>query len=159
MEKIDGEGSDQIVNSQKCSVARHWMITHYDDRIIPLRFFSDREVPRNVASLDPTEDSKQVGHLRQCEACNDWVQTVCEPELIDRQRRLSQYCCSLLFGAVEEPGSDSLPIRLRYHALDRLDRGPSWELGVGEHSFGRRSIFINYCPYCGELIQSPDGPS
>jgi len=160
MAKIDGDTSDQSSTSQDCRVARHWMTTYYDGLIIPLRFFSDQEVPRrSVASFDPAEDSKQVGHLRQCEACDDWLQSVCEPEWIDRQRRLSRYCCARLFGAVEEPKSDNLPIRLRHYAPERWEGGSAWELGVGEHTFGRRSLIINYCPFCGKLIKTPDGPS
>ena len=159
MTKTERDSTGRDSTDQRCRVAREWITTHYDDRIIPLRVFSDHEVPRkNVSSFDPDEDARQVGHIRQCEACEDWLPTVCEPKWIDRQRRLSQYCCPSLFAAVEEPKPDRLPVKLRYYAPERWEGSYAWELGVGQHTFGRRSLIINYCPFCGELIRTPDGP-
>lgn len=160
MKKIDGDTSAQGSTSQECGIARRWMTDYYDELMVPLRFFSDEEVPKKTtASFDPAEDSKQVSHLRHCDSCNDWLQTICEPEWIDRQRRLSQYCCAQLFGALEEPKPDDLPIRLRHYAPEQWEGCSAWELGVGDHSFGRRSLIIGYCPFCGKRIKTADETS
>lgn len=122
------------------SIARDWFTTQYKDKaIVALRYFYDKEVPRtNNDSFDPAIDAEVVKHVRSCESCENWIYDYAGEVLIQRQRKLSQYCCPQMFGAVEEPKS------IRIQISHARDSELQW--------FVNSQTIINYCPWCGKKL-------
>ena len=126
----------------KCSIAQDWMVAHYKDKaIVALRYFYDKEVPRMANdSFDSKIDKEVLDHLRSCESCKNWVSMYSGVQLMERQRKLSQYCCPQMFGASEEP--KKIRIQISYTP----DSGMRW--------FVNGQTMINYCPWCGAQLPS-----
>ncbi|WP_295802205.1 hypothetical protein [uncultured Microbulbifer sp.] len=116
------------------------METQYKDKaIVALRYFSDFEVPRIANNtFDPEVDGEAVKHLRTCDSCREWIHEYAGPSLMERQSKLSQYCCPQMFGAVEEPKN------LRLQLSMARDSGLQW--------FLNGQTVINYCPWCGKKL-------
>lgn len=150
---------DSNEQAPTCASAREWASTHYDQEIIPLRYYSDQEVPRkDNPAYDPARDKIQIAHLRNCNKCSVWLGTVCDPEWIDRQRRLSRYCCPQLFGAVEEPERGQMRIELHYYSPRHYEGAHNWLLKPVGDMQRLGSLLINYCPFCGRSIRVPGEP-
>jgi len=84
----------------------------------------------------------KVRHLLKCKSCKRWLETMSPQETLLRQKRLSKYCCSGLYCAVEEPATNNgEPVAFI------LFRGedPMWV-------FGQKSTPISYCPWCGHRL-------
>ena len=76
-------------------------------------------------------------------------------EILKRQERLVQYCCSQLFGIVEEDHRDRLAVKLEYFSPPHYEGAHNWRLTLRDHPEVRESLLINYCPFCGSQIQTP----
>ena len=143
---IDTSNADGSTPRADCLAAREWMATYYDSAIIPLRVFSDTEVPvRGRPVFGSTEDMECVAHVRQCGDCRDWMHTVADEKWVVRQGRLARYCCAQMFGAVEEPKSSSHKIEW-LHAV-HPDYGPFW-------SIDGKATHLAFCPWCGHRMPS-----
>jgi len=115
--------------------------------------FTGRRVADGFSS---EEDAERISHAINCKQCSSWISEVVGEKVLRRQSRLAQYCCSQLFGAIEEPKRSSLPIKLSYDAPERLEGAHRWILSLADDKIGRQTLFINYCPFCGELIETPE---
>ena len=124
----------------KCSIVRDWMVAHYKDKaIVALRYFCDKEVPRMANdSFDSKIDNEVLDHLRSCESCKSWISKYSGVQLIERQRKLSLYCCPQMFSAAEEPK------KIRIQISHTPDSGMRWFMN------GER--IISYCPWCGARL-------
>ena len=120
------------------------MARYYDVVIMPLRYYTDKEVPRrNAPGFDSTEDALWVSHVRGCPSCVGWVRDTAGERMMERQCRLAQYCCPQMFGAVETPKT-VCRVQLGY---DYKAEGHRWYLNT--------ETSINYCPWCGSRL--PNG--
>jgi hypothetical protein len=139
--------SDTNANQQTpgCLAARDWMARYYDDVILPLRYYSDKEVPRRgVPGFDSAEDARCVSHVRGCAECFGWMRDVAGERVMERQHRLAQYCCGQMFSAVEKPKTSC-----------RLQLGYDYK-AEAQRRYLNAGVTINYCPWCGSLL--PNGP-
>jgi len=80
---------------------------------------------------------------------------VVDEKLLKRQYRLSQYCCSLLFGAVEEPAKYGPRIGLEYYSPPHYEGAHNWKLSVLDNPEDPNHLLINFCPFCGQSISIP----
>jgi hypothetical protein len=139
------KATDVSEPTSQCLAARDWMVRYYDDVILPLRYHTDKEVPRrNAPGFDSTEDALWVSHVRGCDSCVRWVREVAGERMMERQRRLVQYCCPQMFSAVETPKT-FCRVQLGY---DYKAEAQQWYLNTERT--------INYCPWCGTRL--PNGP-
>lgn len=109
--------------------------------MIALCYYSD-EPP--VSDRDLDADQKARRHIKTCPKCRMWIHFAIPEAVMQRQYRLSRYCCAGMFVAVEEPsGKDKIDFEL-FRGED-----PCWRIN------GKRS-FISFCPWCGKKL--PDKP-
>ena len=147
----------------KCKKARDWLATHYGDPYsIGQRLAVDApnkySSRRHAGGYSSAQDAVHISHAIECNQCSAWISAVVGDKVLDRQRRLAQYCCPQLFGAVEEPKPKALPIKLRYYAPERWEGSFAWVLSLTDDKFERHTLVVNYCPFCGELIKTPERP-
>lgn len=136
----DADGKEPL---SICRGNREWLIQYYKiPQMIVLRYFSD-DLP--VQDTKRTEEQKASKHLRECPRCRAWVNSIASEPVYRRQKRLSQYCCSGMFSAVEEPERAGVLISFT------MFRGedPCWQVN-GKNSF------LSYCPWCGKKL--PEKP-
>jgi hypothetical protein len=137
----DADGKDPL---PICQRNRAWLTERYKDpEIITLRYFSD-EVP--VANNVKHDEGKVVKHIRECPKCREWFHFITPTNILQRQHRLSKYCCAGMFCAVEESTSRSTPC---FSFTMFRGEDPCWMIeGI--------SAFASYCPWCGKKL--PNGP-
>ncbi len=143
---------------QACTNARKWLQEHYPDPvIIAIQYYADAQQRRSVGNgFDRALDATHWTHLQNCSACKQWITAVAGTRDMHRQRRLSQYCCAGLFAAVEETGRGGLSIGLTRHSPANYEGAHNWRLTVaGDET---RTLLINYCPFCGQLIKTAPVP-
>jgi hypothetical protein len=122
---------------------REWLIGRYKlDSMIALKYYSE-DIP--VSENDTLTDEKSIGHVRKCPKCREWIHHVIPTSVMQRQHRLTRYCCAGMFVAVEE--SKKKENRIDFEMFRGED--PCWRID------GVRS-FISYCPWCGKKL--PDKP-
>ena len=143
----DADGSAPLAI---CRGHREWLVDRFKiEASIALRYFSD-DLP--VSEGDRGTDENAARHIRKCPKCREWIHSIIPENVLQRQRRLTKYCCAGMFVAVEE--SDEIA---KNRIAFELFRGevPCWMID-GKHSFA------SYCPWCGSqlpnqpFIQSPD---
>lgn len=133
----DANGSEAL---PICRAQREWLVTRYrDEPMIALKFYSD-DLP--VAEGDRATDEKAINHVRKCPKCREWLHRVVPVDILRRQRRLTRYCCSGMFVAIEEAES-SHNNKITFELFRGED--PCWMID------GRRS-FISFCPWCGRNL-------
>ena len=139
-----------------CKEAQTWLDRHYSiGHSIALRYFSTECTGRiNKHDFDSTTDMALLAHVKECSNCYAWIVARVGPALLERQKRLTQYCCAILFGAVEEPEGDNLKISLTPNP--QRDGGHNWRLSLVSDSGDTNSLIINYCPFCGKLVKTAD---
>ncbi len=137
----DADGSDPL---PICRGNREWLIRYYKvPEMIVLRYFKD-DTPVDDSKV--SEESKAIGHLRQCPKCKPWVSTIVPPAMFTRQSRQSKYCCSGMFCAVEEPGERGSPA-ISFIMFRGED--PCWQVDG-------KNAFLRFCPWCGKKL--PEKP-
>lgn len=138
---VEEDGSEPLPS---CRGPRAWLVDQYKlGPMVALRFFSD-DFP--ISENDRASNQGAVEHVRQCPACQAWIQRVIPKEMLRRQSRLARYCCAGMFVAVEE-------------ANPRTENKITFEVFRGEDPcwmIDGRSSFISYCPWCGKKL--PDHP-
>jgi hypothetical protein len=126
-----------------CRSNRSWLVDRYKiDAMIALRYYSD-EMP--LSERDASSDNKATEHIRKCPKCREWINSVIPKPILQRQHRLTKYCCAGMFVAIEESQKGKNKITFQ------LFRGedPCWMIdGVNS--------FITFCPWCGKKL--PDKP-
>jgi hypothetical protein len=121
-----------------CRANREWVVSRYRDfSMIALWFFRD-DLP--IAEADRATDQKAMRHLRSCPKCRNWLHFVVPEDVLQRQYRLTRYCCAGMFVALEE--SDA-PNRVSFELFRGED--PCWMID------GYRS-FASFCPWCGSKL-------
>jgi len=85
---------------------------------------------------------EDVRHVQNCESCRAWVSGKIPPKEIDRMKRLKQYCCPVMYGAVEQEGYDEISLRLVNFQGD-----PVWAISNFDTVGG--NLLVSYCPWCG----------
>ena len=142
----DLSNPDDSPVAEACADARRWLVRHYGDpHILALRFFGSVHNSGRIAHDDFTEeeDLDRVAHAKGCASCETWVWAVVGLKVMHRQRRLAEYCCSLMFAAVEEPRRGY--VRVQFGKRFHPESGPSW-------SIEESTIAIAYCPWCGQQL-------
>jgi len=137
----DADGKDPL---PICRGNRAWLTDYYNrPEMIALRFFSD-EVP--ISNKVKDDEQKVVKHIRQCPKCRGWFHAIVPANILQRQRRLSNYCCAGMFTAVEESANIATP---RFSFTMFRGEDPCWMIN-GDYAFAC------YCPWCGKKL--PDRP-
>ena len=159
----DPTNRDGSAPSSKCKKAREWLATHYGNPYsIGHRLAVDAPnkyaTRRGSDGYSFAEDAMHISHAIECDQCSDWISAVVSERILRRQRRLAQYCCPQLFGAIEEPNRSTLHIKLRYEAPEQLEGCYRWVLSLADDRIERSTLLVNYCPFCGELIKTPERP-
>lgn len=127
-----------------CRGNRAWLTAYYKfPEMIALRFFSD-EVP--VENKIKGDEQKAVKHIRECPKCREWFHSIVPTNVLQRQQRLSKYCCPGMFTAVEEPTTRTTP---RFSFTMFRGEDPCWMIDG-------MNAFACYCPWCGKKL--PDKP-
>jgi hypothetical protein len=90
-----------------------------------------------------------LSHLQDCEACQQWADTIYPERLAQRkriaahQKRLAKYCCGQMM-----------------HAMNEADAGVKVEFAYFRDEICWRInndwTFAQYCPWCGKAL--PDKP-
>lgn len=144
--------------SIKCKQAQDWMQKHYEPPpLMALRFHGDASSGRlSRDDFDQSVDDDLLSHAKECDECKRWVTSVCGEDLMRRQRRLTEYCCPQLFGAIEEPRRDHLRIELEYYSPPNYEGAHNWRLTMPDSTNKRAFLLINYCPFCGKPIRIAD---
>lgn len=88
-------------------------------------------------------------HVQNCEECFSWLKNKVPINELNRHERLLQYCCPVMFGAVEEPQVNQLKISLR-----DFQGYPTWV--VKNFNVIGGNLLIGYCPWCG--VKMPQKP-
>ena len=138
MNLADADGSDPL---PICRSNREWLVDRYKSiESIALRYFSD-DLP--IKEGDRATDEKSLQHVRRCPRCRDWIHAIVPADVLERQSRLTKYCCAGMFVAVEEPQ------RSTNHLSFEMFRGedPCWKID-GQYTFA------SYCPWCGKRLPS-----
>ena len=137
----DADGKDPL---PICLGNRAWLTDYYmSPEMIALRFFSE-EVPVNNKIKE--DEQKVVNHIRQCPKCREWFHSIVPTNVLQRQHRLSKYCCAGMFTAVEESTIRATP---RFSFTMFRGEDPCWMIdGI--------NAFASYCPWCGKRL--PDKP-
>lgn len=150
--------ADQRSSSSRCRQTRDWLQTYYGPpHIMAARFYgSSSSGLLNAGDFDPATDERLLSHARACKDCEKWVTSACGEDIMRRQRRLTKYCCPLLFGAVEEPRQGRMRIRLEYCAPPNCEGSHYWKLTMADGASERGHLLINYCPFCGNPIRVAD---
>lgn len=159
----DPTSRDGSEPGSKCKKAREWLATHYGNpysighrlAVDAPRKYSSR---RHADGYSDEKDAAHISHAIGCDQCSDWISAVVGEKIIRRQRRLAHYCCPQLFGAIEEPKRSTLHIKLRYEAPERFEGASKWILSLANDKIERSTLFVNYCPFCGQLINTPERP-
>ncbi|NKC00307.1 MAG: hypothetical protein GKR90_17725 [Pseudomonadales bacterium] len=142
-----------------CNQAQDWLDHHYSfGHAIALRYFSMECTGRiNRDDFDPKTDTDLLAHVKECSECYAWIVENVGLELLERQKRLTEYCCPVLFGAVEEPKGGNLQLKLTPYP--QRDGGHNWSLSLDSGSGEESTLIVNFCPFCGNLIQTADHSS
>lgn len=123
-----------------CRGHREWMVDRFKiEASIALRYFSD-DLP--VSEDDRATDESAARHIRKCPKCREWIHHIVPESVLQRQRRLTQYCCAGMFVAVEEADADTKN-RIAFEFFRGED--PCWMID-GKYSFA------SYCPWCGSKL-------
>lgn len=163
LDMSDPSNRDGSELSAECRKARVWLATHYGNPYsighrlavaAPTKYSSRRKAD----GYGVEEDASRIAHAVECEQCSTWTSAVVGEKVLSRQRQLAQYCCPQLFGAIEEHNRTSLQIKLRYEAPEQLEGSHRWVLSLADDRIERSTLLVNYCPFCGELIKTPDMP-
>jgi len=86
-----------------------------------------------------------IDHLRSCNVCLVWFRHIIPEEIVERNEKMTFYCCGAMFCAVEESELHSLPrFSFETYRDDEL-----WRID-------RKLACPRYCPWCGNRL--PDRP-
>jgi hypothetical protein len=142
--KLDPDGTEP---PEVCRSSREWLVNFYEEPAgLALRYSTD-----NMAFFSPLkpprwreeEDATSVAHLRSCPQCIAWLKHVVPAKILRRQQRLSRYCCSKMFCAVEEYRERNLP---QVSFIMFRGEDPSWVIDRKSGSF------MLFCPWCGQRL-------
>ena len=131
---FDGASPNEVCMYSRVTVCR----LHKDEMMIALRFYSDNYTSR----AQREDDTRSIDHIRGCRKCEQWMKRVIPEDVLRRQKRMTQYCCSHMFCAVEEYQIHSLP-RFRFGIFRMED--PCWYIDD-------KLAFAQFCPWCGSRL-------
>ncbi len=115
------------------------------DTLGPIILHGEEGFPNDGTDLG----QKAVSHLQSCASCKTWLKSRVDPKADQRIQRLNQYCCPMMFGAVEKSEPEDLHLKLVYFRDERF-----WIVDQPEREFG--FVSFSYCPWCGKRL--PENP-
>ncbi len=117
--------------------------TYHLIEMIALKYFEARK-NQDHSKVDQNDDA--LSHLLKCPKCKEWFYEVTPPKIVERQKRLIQYCCSGIFCSVEEYKERKHP-KIEFSLFRGED--PCWMIEG-------KQTFISFCPWCGQKL--PEKP-
>jgi len=139
MNEIPIESKKETDTLPICRKSRKELVAKYHlVEMIALEYFNIK----NLVHSDTEIPDKLLSHLIKCPKCIDWFHEITPKSVLKRQKRLTEYCCSGMFCAVEEH-KERKQIKIEFTMFRGED--PCWIID-GKYAF------ISYCPWCGELL-------
>ncbi|KOO56759.1 hypothetical protein WH43_18365 [Rheinheimera sp. KL1] len=92
---------------------------------------------------------ESVLHVQTCKSCRSWLEEKISSETHSRLTKLKQYCCPVMFVAVEENEIDQLKVGLMSF------QGESTWAVMNFNTVGG-NLLLCYCPWCGKKL--PNSP-
>ncbi len=111
------------------------------DVLKPDIYFGEGGNPNNG-----TEAGREfIEHVQSCAECKAWLRNEIPDEEIERLRRIKEYCCIMMFVAVEEPKRDDFHLKFRYFRDESF-----WILEQPKNELG--FVSFNFCHWCGHKL-------
>lgn len=116
--------------------------------LVPMIYYGTDGIPNDAT----VESEKAVKHAQSCIKCKCWLREQSDPEAMERMGKIQNYCCVMMFSAVEEAVSNE---ELKISYTSSFQGQPVWFAEVPDRVVGGGNL-ISYCPWCGSKL--PDKP-